>query len=235
MQIKISIKVMACALAAMLFCGAANAQNKRIFVATSSKQHPNERPIWSERQAQEWFDRHSPIIGINHPEPPCDAVSQDEALQRAAQIGYNSVRWWPGSWNYIQSVEEYAKIADKHGINCAPVFGFTHVPTSASDSADMEKKVREIIRYFRGDERVIMWDIWNEPLMSGELRQADGVDSQDSPMVQGGRLHTGDNFLNSLGPGDFCGNGKLIHRSAPCSRKGNGSAQFPRLCDAGGP
>lgn len=168
MQIKNSIKVMACALAAMLFCGAADAQDKRIFLATSSKLHPNERPIWSEQQAQEWFDRHSPIIGINHPEPPCDAVSQDEALQRAAQIGYNSVRWWPGGWNYIQSVEEYAKIADKHGMNCAPVFGFTHVPTSATDSAGMEKTVREIIRYFRGDERIIMWDIWNEPLMSGE-------------------------------------------------------------------
>ena len=165
---KANARLLVCALAAILCCGGVQAQNKKIYLASSSSRYPNERPIWSEKQAQEWFDKHSPIKGINHPEPPCDAVSQDEALQRAAQIGYNSVRWWPNSWDYINSVDNYATIAAKHGINCAPVFGFTHVPTSASDSTSMEKKVREIIRYFRGDERIIMWDIWNEPLMSGE-------------------------------------------------------------------
>ena len=165
---KANARLLVCALAAILCCGGVQAQNKKIYLASSSSRYPNERPIWSEKQAQEWFDKHSPIKGINHPEPPCDAVSQDEALQRAAQIGYNSVRWWPNSWDYINSVDNYATIAAKHGINCAPVFGFTHVPTSASDSTSMEKKVREIIRYFRGDERIIMWDIWNEPVMSGE-------------------------------------------------------------------
>lgn len=165
---KANARLLVCALAAILCCGGVQAQNKKIYLASSSSRYPNERPIWNEKQAQEWFDKHSPIKGINHPEPPCDAVSQDEALQRAAQIGYNSVRWWPNSWDYIKSVDNYATIAAKHGINCAPVFGFTHVPTSASDSTSMEKKVREIIRYFRGDERIIMWDIWNEPVMSGE-------------------------------------------------------------------
>lgn len=105
---KANARLLVCALAAILCCGGVQAQNKKIYLASSSSRYPNERPIWSEKQAQEWFDKHSPIKGINHPEPPCDAVSQDEALQRAAQIGYNSVRWWPNSWDYINSVDNYA-------------------------------------------------------------------------------------------------------------------------------
>lgn len=65
-------------------------------------------------------------------------------------------------------MDEYAAIADKYGMNCAPVFGFTHVPTSPEDSAYLEQRVRETIRHFRGDKRIIMWDIWNEPALSGE-------------------------------------------------------------------
>ncbi len=163
-----ALKFSVCAVAAALFCVSAGAQSKRIILASTSTQHPYERPIWNETQAKAWFDAHSPIVGVNHPEPPCDAVTQDEALRRAAEIGFNSVRWWPDNGNFINSVENYAAIADKYGISCAPVFGFTHVPTSEADSAAMESKVREIIRHFRGDNRIIMWDIWNEPAWYGE-------------------------------------------------------------------
>lgn len=163
-----ALKFFACAVVAVSFCVSAGAQSKRLFLASASSNRINERPVWSEKQAKEWFDAHSPIIGVNHPEPPCDAVSQDEALRLAAEIGFNSVRWWPDNNDYINSVENYAAIADKYGISCAPVFGFTHIPTSEADSAAMENKVREIIRHFRGDNRIIMWDIWNEPVYWGD-------------------------------------------------------------------
>ena len=145
----------------------ANAQDNPVFLASSSAKNPLERPIWSVEQAQKWFDENGPIIGVNHPEIPCDAVTNDEALAKAAEIGFNSVRWWPNGGDFINSVEEYAAIAEKHGLTCAPVFDFFSIPTTSTDSLKMVSKVKEVVKHFRNDKRIIMWDIWNEPDMSG--------------------------------------------------------------------
>ncbi len=167
-----SRKMLACLVAALPFSFAAMAQTSttesRVFLASASSTHPNERPQWTKAQAEAWFEKVGPIKGINHPTPPCSAVTQDEALNLAHQSGYNSVRWFLGGGNatdYIRSVENAAAAAWKYGMTLAPVFCFTHVPTSTTDSLNLEATVRQVIRHFRNDERVIMWDLWNEPAM----------------------------------------------------------------------
>lgn len=167
-----SKKMLAGLFVALPFGFAATAQTgtteNKLFLASASSAHPNERPQWSKEQAEAWFKKVGPIKGINHPTPPCNAVSQDEALSLARQSGYNSVRWFLGGGNaadYIRSVENAAAAAWKYGMTISPVFSFAHVPTSTSDSLNLESMVRQIIRQFRNDERIIMWDLWNEPAM----------------------------------------------------------------------
>ena len=106
-----SKKLLLCTLAALPVYFSASAQtgttSKKLIVASSSSDHPNERPQWSKAQAQAWFDKVGVIKGINHPIPPCNAISQDEALRLASSFGYNSVRWFLGGGNaqdYIASV-----------------------------------------------------------------------------------------------------------------------------------
>ena len=164
--------LIACFMAAVAGCLSAGAQTgeekNTIMLASSSASHPNERPQWTKEQAEAWFDKVGVIKGINHPTPPCSAVSQDEALNLAHKSGYNSVRWFIGgssTQEYINNVENAAQAAWKYGMTIAPVFTFAHIPTSYTDSLALASKVRQIIKKFRNDERVIMWDLWNEPAM----------------------------------------------------------------------
>lgn len=173
----------ACAVAVLavaLFAGnvpaqAQNADGKKIFLASASTEHPNARPQWSKEQAEAWMAKVGPIRGVNHPVPPCGAVSQDEALALAARCGFNSVRWFlfgSSATEYCRNVENAAKAADKYGMTVAPVFGFASVPTTAADSLALERMVRYIARTFRGDDRVILWDLWNEPSYSSSESDA---------------------------------------------------------------
>lgn len=169
------MKSAACLLLSAIFSlTAATAQTgdaqKRIILASSSPSHPYERPQWSEAQAKAWADSVGPIIGINHPMPPCGAVSQDEALAKAASMGYNSVRWFLGGSNAtdaINRIENAAAMAWKYGMTVSPVLsaGIARLPGSTSDSLWIESQVRQIARHFRGDSRIILWDLWNEPIM----------------------------------------------------------------------
>ena len=165
-----SKKMLLCLLAAAPALVPATAQTgttaKKVILASSSTKYPNERPQWTKEQAEAWFDKVGEIKGINHPTPPCKAVSQDEALGLASRSGYNSVRWflWGGNaTDYIKSAETAAAEAWKHGMTLAPVFTFARVPSSTEDSLKLEATVRQVVRHFRNDERIIMWDLWNEP------------------------------------------------------------------------
>lgn len=148
---------------------------KTLFLASTSTVHPYARPQWSVAEAEKWFDEIGEIKGLNHPQTPCDAVSQDEALNLAHLCGFNSVRWFFGgnTSSFISSVQNAAEMADKYGMTVAPVFGFARIPSSESDSLALEQEVRQIARTFRNDKRVILWDVWNEP----------EIDSDNTPRI----------------------------------------------------
>ena len=141
--------------------------------AQQNASYPNQRPQWTEAQGEAWQQKYGPIIGVNCPYPPCSAISQEEAIALAAHLGYNSVRWWPGGGTdteaYIKSVEQWAAWAQKYGMTVSPVFPFPQTYFARGDRekalGEMEAQVRQVIRHFRGDDRIILWDVWNEPAL----------------------------------------------------------------------
>lgn len=169
-----------CALAALSlsFSAGVSAQSThdeepRLFAAITNADHPNARGQWTKEQCDAWAEKYGPIIGINCPSPPCAAITQEEAIKLASELGFNSVRWWPGGWTaneYINSVEQWAAWADKYGMTVAPVFGFPQGYYNRADKeqalAELEGMVRQVIRHFRNDDRIVLWDIWNEPEMT---------------------------------------------------------------------
>lgn len=146
-----------------------------VVLTSTSATYPYERGQWTAEQCAAWQAEYGPIRGINCPVPPCNAVSQEQAIAHCARLGYNSIRWWPSSGSvdaYIQAVEEWAAWADKYGMTVSPVFSFVYgfygdKGTEAS-LKNMEAWVRKITRHFRGDKRIVLWDIWNEPNMNDE-------------------------------------------------------------------
>ena len=145
----------------------------RLFAAITNADHPYARGQWTKEQCDAWAEKYGPIIGINCPYPPCAAITQEEAIKLASELGFNSVRWWPGGSTaneYINSVEQWAAWADKYGMTVAPVFGFPQGYYSRSDKeqalAELEGVVRQVVRHFRNDDRIVLWDIWNEPEMT---------------------------------------------------------------------
>ncbi len=152
--------------------GFAQETEPRIFAALTNADYPYERGQWTKEQGDAWAAKYGPIIGVNCPYPPCPAVSDEEAIAKAASFGFNSIRWWPdgsSATNYINSVENYAALADKYGMTVSPVFGFTQAYFSQQDKekalVELEATVRQVIRHFRNDERIVLWDICNEPEM----------------------------------------------------------------------
>lgn len=161
-------------LAAMLLMLAYGMNAQNVVMTVHPDNYPYMRGQWTESDWNAWQKKYGVIRGINCPFPPCDDISQDEALAKAASLGYNSVRWWP--WddcveNYINDVEKWAAMAEKYGMTVSPVFDFVHrlyfdAEDKSKGLAELESTVRTIIRHFRNDERIVLWDIWNEPNMN---------------------------------------------------------------------
>lgn len=160
-----------------------------VVLTSTSAVYPHERGQWTAEQCAAWQAEYGPIRGINCPYPACSALSQEEAIAICAHMGYNSVRWWPNGGSvdaYIQSVEQWAAWADKYGMTVSPVFSFVYgfygENGSESSLKSMETWVRRITRHFRGDKRIVLWDIWNEPNMSDG--KTEGMMSWISQMVK---------------------------------------------------
>lgn len=179
-----------CALALLAACTSSLAVWADDVVLTStSAVYPHERGQWTAEQCAAWQAEYGPIRGINCPYPACSALSQEEAIAICARMGYNSVRWWPSSGSvdaYIQAVEQWAAWADKYSMTVSPVFSFVYgfygENGSEASLKSMETWVRKITRHFRGDKRIVLWDIWNEPNMNDD--KTEGMMSWISQMVK---------------------------------------------------
>ena len=131
-----------------------------------------ERPQWTEKQAWEWDRKVGVIKGFNQPEPAYPGQSLDEIISRMADLGFNSVRGWFGGDTAEEQVEKIRNVADiagKYGMTVSPVLylhrNYLHRDAPEEQNlADAEKCVRTIVRPFRDDDRIILWDIWNEPV-----------------------------------------------------------------------
>ena len=164
---------------ALLFTPIDIIAENRLFVASTSTTYPYQRGRWTTAQVKAWMNKYGPIIGVNHPQNPCSAVTQEEAIKKAHELGFNSVRIFLGgrsASSYIDNVETWAAMCAKYDMTLSPVFGFVYdnINSSNKDSAlaVIESIVRPTIQHFRNDERIILWDIWNEPEYSNATMSA---------------------------------------------------------------
>jgi cellulase (glycosyl hydrolase family 5) len=167
---------------------------------------------WPAKQANDWYSHQPFLVGSNF--IPSTAINQlemwqadtfdlptiDRELGFAEGLGMNTMRvflhnllWQQDSQGFLQRMDEFLKVADKHHIRITfvifdsvwdpnPKLGKQreprpHVHNSGwvqSPGADMlqhpqrwEKELKPyvegVIGHFRDDKRVLMWDLMNEP------------------------------------------------------------------------
>ncbi|MCL3780095.1 1,4-beta-xylanase [Prolixibacteraceae bacterium JC049] len=166
---------------------------------------------WSEKKVNKWYKKQGWLVGANF--APSSAINQlemwqaetfdlktiDKELQWAEDLGFNTMRvflhhmlWEQDSKGFIKRIEQYLKVADKHGIKTMlvllddvwhpyPKLGkqpdpTPHVHNSGwvqspghdvlidSKKCDaLEPYIKGIISHFKKDKRVVIWDIYNEP------------------------------------------------------------------------
>lgn len=129
------------------------------------------REQWGEAECQRWLNKYGEIRGINCPHPVCSVISEEEAIKRCASLGFNSLRWWPGgstAAEFITNVDRMATLCAKYGMTVSPVVNPIADYFFRNDDSDasLEKAAtftRTVIKRFKGDDRIILWDLWNEP------------------------------------------------------------------------
>jgi hypothetical protein len=169
------------------------------------------RGRWTVDEAAAWGERTPWLVGCNY--APRTAINQLEMWQAdswdpktikqelgwAASLGFNSVRvflhdlvWAEEGNAYLDRIDQFLSIADKHGIGVMPVFfdsvwhpfpqlgvqrapepgvhnsGWVQSPGVAvlrdeKRFAKLKGYVTAVIKRFADDPRVQVWDVWNEP------------------------------------------------------------------------
>lgn len=150
---------------------------KKVFLASTSERYPYERTQWTKAEADAWQQKYGPIVGVNHPIGPYPGMSRMEYLKKAKELGFNSVRMFLSgntAEDYIAEVKSWADDCSSLGMTLSPVItcGGSFFSQTDKDAAltSLEKYVRKVIKAFRGDDRIILWDIWNEPEMYDETK-----------------------------------------------------------------
>ena len=126
------------------------------------------RGQWTEKQAWDWEKKHGVIKGFNAPIPAYPGMGRDVIFQKAADLGFNSVRTWLQGRpeTHIKLLHEILDQASAKGLTVSPVLEIKYwlkQPDLIKAKADAEAYVRAIIHEFKNDPRIILWDIWNEP------------------------------------------------------------------------
>ncbi|REK08626.1 MAG: 1,4-beta-xylanase [Planctomycetota bacterium] len=166
---------------------------------------------WSKEEAIAWYARQPWLVGCNF--APSTASNQlemwqsdtfdpetiDRELGWAEELGFNSVRvflhnllWDQDREEFLQRVDQFLAIADKHGIGTVlvpfdgvwdpyPKPGAQRQPVPHRHNsrwlqapgaailgdpkrhAELRPYVYGVIHHFRDDERIDAWDLFNEP------------------------------------------------------------------------
>lgn len=167
-------------------------------------------PVWNNARAEAWYAGHQWINGANF--IPSTAINQlemwqadsfdpktiDRELGYAQGIGFNTMRvflhsmaWQQDPKGFVQRVDQYLAIADKHHIQTIFVFfddcwnpdaktgkqpepkkgihnsGWLQDPGNRiKDQGEislLQKYVTVVLTTFRHDQRILLWDLFNEP------------------------------------------------------------------------
>ncbi|MBQ3978838.1 MAG: hypothetical protein II632_08335 [Bacteroidales bacterium] len=130
-----------------------------------------ERKQWTEKQAWDWEKKVGTIIGFNQPESAYPGMTNLEILSKASDLGFNSVRFWLKGEDVDAQIAYIKKMADEAkscGMTISPVLSlqrkyFNDKENEKENLKIVEELVKTLIRPFANDERIVLWDIWNEP------------------------------------------------------------------------
>ena len=130
-----------------------------------------ERKQWTEKQAWDWEKKVGTIIGFNQPESAYPGMTNLEILRKAADLGFNSVRFWLKGEDVDAQIAYIKKMADEAescGMTISPVLSlqrkyFNDKENEKENLKIVEELVKTLIRPCANDERIVRWDIWNEP------------------------------------------------------------------------
>ncbi len=127
----------------------------------------------TEKEAWQWHKRVGVIKGFNQPEPAYTGQTNLQIMKRAKQLGFNSVRFWIPGRNAEEAIAGLkAMIADARecGMTVSPVvrnihdWFYEHYNRGEEQPLELyEKFIKRLVGAFRGEERIVMWDVWNEP------------------------------------------------------------------------
>lgn len=132
------------------------------------------RKQWTEKQAWKWQERVGVIKGFNEPYPAYPGQTNREILQKAADLGFNSVRFWIRGNNTQERIDHIQSMIDDAaacGMTVSPVIAFgeryyyTKKDAQEREAGQKayEQTVREVVRHFAKDKHIVFWDLWNEP------------------------------------------------------------------------
>ena len=128
------------------------------------------REQWTEEQAWAWQKEVGVIKGFNEPYPAYPDMSRTEVLQKAHEAGLNSVRFWVRGNTAEEQIEYIQKMiddADRFGMTVSPVISFVAdrywQNRGKQPMKEYEATVRQVVRNFAQEKRIVFWDLWNEP------------------------------------------------------------------------
>ncbi|MCP8900965.1 cellulase family glycosylhydrolase [Gilvimarinus xylanilyticus] len=192
-----------------LLAGCAASPEKHLGIDGPSDQR------WSREKANQWYDQLPWLVGVNF--LPSTAINQlemwqessfdpetiDRELGWAADFGVNTVRvylhdlaWEADPKGFLERIDTFLSIADKHGIKPNFVFfddcwnptaeiggqpapkpgvhnsGWVQSPVaSVKDQPEnwgrLETYVTGVVSRFANDDRILYWDVYNEPGNTG--------------------------------------------------------------------
>jgi hypothetical protein len=173
--------------------------------------NPSQTNRWSIEKVNHWYEDQPWLVGTNF--GPSNAINQlemwqadtfdpetiDRELALSASIGMNSHRvylhnllWEQDSDGFLDRLDQFLEIADKHGIKTMPVLfdgvwnphpklgkqpepvpyrhnsGWVQSPGATylkdkSTYPKLEAYVKGVMSHLSNDDRVIFWDLFNEP------------------------------------------------------------------------
>ena len=128
------------------------------------------REQWTEEQAWAWQKEVGVIKGFNEPYPAYPDMSRTEVLQKAHEAGLNSVRFWVRGNTAEEQIEYIQKMiddADRFGMTVSPVISFVAdrywQNRGKQPMKEYEATVRQVVRNFAQEKRIVFWELWNEP------------------------------------------------------------------------
>jgi hypothetical protein len=128
------------------------------------------RRQWTEEEAWAWHRQTGIIKGFNEPVPAYPGMTRRQVLEKAAELGFNSARFWVRGQTADEQeayIRAMADEADDFGMTISPVLIIDWYYMRGGDRdrsfAEAKKCTQQIMHAFANDKRIILWDIWNEP------------------------------------------------------------------------